>query len=111
MKTSIEEQLDLLNQGIANIPELKKVLLICLQRIGSAMLMKDLFPPEKIGTDNTITRLANYFSYKGYLSISIWEFTQKISIEELKNDPRNNIGPKCIKKLQELLKEKGYEWK
>lgn len=111
MKTSIEKQLDLLNQGIANIPELKKVLLVCLKCIGPAMLMKDLFPPERIGVDNTITRLVNYFGYKGYLSMPILEFTQKISIAELKNNPHNNIGPKCIKELQELLEEKGYEWK
>ena len=111
MKTSIENQLELLNQGIANIPELKKILLVCLKCIGPDMLMKDIFPPERIGIDNTITRLVNYFSYKGYLSMSILEFTQKISITELKNNPRNNIGSKCIKELQKLLKEKCYEWK
>lgn len=111
MKTSIEEQLDLLNQGIANIPELKKILLVCLKHIGPAILMKDVFPPERIGVDNTVTRLVNYFSSKGYLSMPIWEFIQKFSVAKFKNNPHNNIGPKCIKELQELLEEKGYEWK
>ena len=111
MRTSIEKQLDLLDQGIANIPELKEVLLACLKHIGPTLLMKDLLPPERIGVDNTITRLANHFSYKGYLSMTVLEFTQKISIAKLKDNPYNHIGPKCIKELQELLKEKGYEWK
>lgn len=111
MKTSIEKQLDLLNQGIVNIPELKEVLLACLKHIGPAVLMRDVFPSERIGVDNTITRLVNYFGVKGYLSMPIWEFTQKISIAKLRNNPHNNIGPKCIKELQELLEEKGYEWK
>lgn len=111
MRTSIEKQLDLLDQGIVNIPELKEVLLACLEHSGPALLMKDIFPPERIGVDNTITRLVNHFSSKGYLSMPILEFTKKVSIAKLKNNPYNNIGPKCIKELQELLEENGYEWK
>lgn len=110
-RSSIEKQLSLLDQGIVNIPELKEVLSACLQSFGPAILVKDLFPSERIGVDNTITRLVNHFSLKGYLSMPILEFTQKISIEKLKNNPYNGIGPKCIEELQELLEEKGYEWK
>jgi hypothetical protein len=94
-----------------NIPELREVLSACLKHYGPALLMKDVFPHERIGIDNTITRLVNYFSSEGFLSMPILEFTQKISIAKLKNNPHNNIGPKCIKELQELLEEKGYEWK
>lgn len=110
MKSSIEKQLDLLDQGIVNIPELKKVLLVCLQTSTSKLSMSDIIPIEDYGTDNRITRIVNIFKAKGWIDMHPWEFVHTIKVFDIKHQC-NNLGAKCINYLKELLKEKGYEWK
>ena len=110
MKTSIEKQLDLLNQGIVNIPELKATLLACLQNSASKLSMSDIIPTEDYGTDNRVTRIVNMFKARGWIDMHPWEFVHTIKVSDIKYQC-NNLGPKCINYIKKLLKEEGYEWK